>query len=207
MSNELIKKLREEIDRKHREAVQALETVAAYVIDSQITAPAAQAIQAAAAKKTTSIPAGKVKTVDVVLGAITSQAKTVEQLSVELGLPESKIRAVLYSKFVKPRVSRSTIGKKTGFRLKQVSSGGNQLGNANGDVSAASLVRAALASHPDGMAAGQVMAQISPDLDRMGLSKKAAGAALYNLKERGRATYNAQTGVYKLVASTEKTQA
>lgn len=191
--NDAISTLRMEIDRKYKEAIQALETISGYL--SALPAEPGQQRQVerpiAESDKTR---------VSIVLAAIAQDYKTVEQLESELGLEDHAIRAVLYSKFVKAKIQRKKLGKKFAFRCKPTAPAQSAPASNNGHAageSAASLVRDVLTKHPNGLTAGDVVAKVSADLERIGSNKAAVGAALYNMKNRGKVSHD-ETGVYRL---------
>src|SRR4051794_18947211 len=111
----LIAMLRDEIERKYREALAALDTISGYVS----TAPAPSNVTAVPAKTPTLFIGASHSNVDRVLGALnTHDAKTVAQIHAETGLPEEAVRAVLYAKAAAKRVHRKKIGNLTAFALK-----------------------------------------------------------------------------------------
>jgi len=187
---DLVTTLRQEIDRKHSEAIQALETIAAY-LTSTPDSPASAVVTVGSPATNSSNKTRVAK----VLAAIARDFKTVDDLATELRLPEASVRAVLYSKFVKTRVSRGKIGKKVAFRSKAATPA-----SSNGSArSAAGLVKDILAANPAGLTSADVNAKIATELASIGGNSKAVAAALYKLKKSKLATHDT-AGVYRLVS-------
>lgn len=190
-----IASLREQIDRKHQEAIRALETIAGYLTEAPsnpITDQRPKSIQLAHG-------GGKGTRVDRVMAALATEAyKTVEQIEEETKLPDYAVRAVLYSKFVKPKVVSKKIDKRVAFRLKSSSS--KQASNGE-EKSVAAMVRDLLSEHPDGLSAAAINAALCDEVERRNGNKAAIGAALYNGKDRGKLLHDEKAGLYSLVAA------
>src|SRR4051794_33234834 len=88
----IITVLRDEIEKKYREALAALDTISGYV--SAVPSP-----QPLMVKKPAPAASGSQSKVDRVYGALDTQnPKTVAQIHAQTGLAEEAVRAVLYSK-------------------------------------------------------------------------------------------------------------
>ena len=199
--------LRQQIDTKYQEAIKALDTIKSYLLDvtpsPDLPAPAAPPTPSTpvpTAKETRPRAAGGKKTrVDIVLDAVSSDYKTVEQISVATKIAEAKVRAVLYSKSVKDKVQHKKIDKKLAFRLKAARTQHAHNG-AVADVSTAALVRNVLAKHPEGLDTRH----ITQEVEKFGGGKPATTAALYNMKTRGTLLHEPDTGIYTLPPAAER---
>ena len=189
INKSLADSVREEIERKYRDALQAFETIKEYLADQR----ALDSLGERPPPKTP--PSGT--TVERVLGAIASEYKTVEQLQLELGLEEGAVRGVLYSKYVK--ISKKKVGKKMAFRQKKHETAGVPATGKSG-VSVASLVRDALGNNKDGLSAMQVFKSLNDDLSRIGGTDRAVYAALARMKKTGQLAHDQSTGIYRLVS-------
>jgi hypothetical protein len=187
--------LRQQIERKYREAIQALDTLAEY-----LEAPSAGSLTSHAQKPVKAVSANKGTTVERVLAVIGDMHKTVQEIHEETGLSEESVRAVLYSKFVRPKLHSKKVGKRTAFRVSRtpaVSASNSDAQNGE-QKSAAALVRGALARHPKGLTAAEITATVGDQVEKMTGSKAAIGAALYNGKKRRHLEQDEVSGVYTL---------
>lgn len=190
-SETLVATLRAEIERKYREALQALDTLSGYLSGASIPSPSPPPpLQETAAHD----PDAGTR-VDRVMGALSTTFKTVDDLSKELNLPEQAIRAVVYSKFVKAKIASRKIGKKMAFGVKPKAPVVK-----TSEVSVASLVRESLAKHPQGMTPAQVTADIAGELEKIGGAKGAVTAALYNMKKGGKVIHDENVGTYRVAS-------
>jgi hypothetical protein len=195
-----IASLREQIDRKHREALKALETIAGYLTEASSDPLAIEppATPARDARPPGMHRGGRTTRVDRVLAVLNEREfKTVEQIETETKLPDHAVRAVLYSKFVLHRLARTRINKRMAFKLKR-----QAILESNGEPkSAAALVREAIAQFPDGLTVAAINAAIGDQIQKMTGSKAAIGAALYNGKKRGKLLYDEESGKYTTCTS------
>ncbi|MEX0739574.1 MAG: hypothetical protein WD071_09555 [Pseudohongiella sp.] len=195
--NSLVVSLRQQIERKYREAIQALETLSEYLEGNQ-DGPSTKSPAAVFVSAPFQVPGGT--TVEQVLAVLGDTHKTVQQIHAETGISEESVRAVLYSKFVKPKLHRKKVGKRTGFRMLRATANSSAFSSdSNGEKkSAAALVREVIAKYPDGLTAAAITAAVGEQVEKMTGSRAAIGAALYNGKNRGQLIYHEGSGTYSL---------
>jgi hypothetical protein len=200
-SESLVKTLRAEIDRKHQEAVKALETLSAYLSDAQLkdalpSDPVARIVSAKPEKVRSSPRGSKVARV---LSAISSEPKTARQVADELGMKIQHVRAVLYSNSVKKHISKKQVGNLITFCQKHHTVSDK---SANGEeITTASLVRDVLAKHPNGLTPTEIRAEIADALAKSGGTENTVGSALYNMKKKGKLAHDVSSGTYRLVGA------
>lgn len=190
----LVQVLREQIDRKHRDAIGALEVLRDYL-------EAAAIPNGATVPEKKEIPepdvGGYGSRVDVVLASIQKEFKTVTRIGLDTGLSEDSVRAVLYGKAVHSKLQSRSISGKKAFRLKPAISAAQ---GGHGAENVAELVRSAFRKHPEGLTAGQLMDSLSTEHELTAAFKKAVGAALYNMTRKSKKlSHNAESGVYKMI--------
>lgn len=191
----IVATLRQEIERKYKEALQALETLSGYIGEQSPPAVTGSSSAVVKSVERTVSRNSNLSNVDIVYGALTTgEYKTVEQIHASTGLAEERIRAVLYAKAAKKRLNSKNIGKLKGFCLKTPSpaaqAGGQQ-------ITTASLVRDVFAKHPAGLSTSDVVDKLSDDLNRIGGNRKAVSAAIFHMKETGNLAYDESTGIYR----------
>lgn len=193
---QLIAKLREEVDKKCRAQHKALDDLAADLLGQRTSPPNGERTRAILLPSAPLPQPGQQSTVQRVLGAIAHEYKTVSAIAEELGLPENKVRAALYSKFVRRRRSNRLVDGVAQFKAKpdevarKLSSG--NVRNLAGEV------RTLLGATPQGLTAGQVVSALKAGNAK---EKKAIGAALYNMKQSGKVLQD-ESGVYRMIAQT-----
>jgi hypothetical protein len=194
--NSFVDELREQINKKHREALHALEIIAAY-LDEPVNKATEKHRQESESQgdNESSVASGETR-VDRVLQVIVDTFKTVEDIASETKLAENAVRAVLYSKFVKKRLNHKKLGKKMGFRLKAPATEAA----AGGAATVAALVRDLLSRNPNGLRSSDIRSELSDALEKSHASSDVVGAALYNMKKSGKVHHEKSTGIYRLVA-------
>lgn len=190
----IVSSLRQEIERKYKEALQALETLSGYIGEQSPQAATGSNTVVKSVERTVS-RISNMSNVDIVYGALTTgEYRTVEQIHASTGLAEERIRAVLYAKSAKKRVNSKSIGKLKGFCLKSSSPASQASGQ---QTTTASLVRDVFAKNPSGLSTSDVVDRIADDLNRIGGNRKAVSAAIFHMKETGNLAYDESTGVYR----------
>jgi hypothetical protein len=98
------------------------------------------------------------------------------------------------------------MGKTMGFKCKGTEANTHK---QNGDLhpqteepTVASLVRDALARSPNGLLAPEISRSVASDIEKIGGKMTAIGAALYNMKKRGKLAHDENSGRYTLVKPT-----
>jgi hypothetical protein len=193
-TNQTLDELRAQIERKYREALNALEIVSAYVGDTtSASAPTKPKTEYAHQEKP---DAGEAATkVDRVLGSITSEFKSVEQIAAELNLPQIAIRAALYSKHVRTRVTKKKEGTKTVFKVKAASAHAERNGDGH---NMAAMTRVLLVQNPNGLTTPQIVAKIAEDIGKEATNTSAISSALHHMKKRNEVSHN-EDGTYRLI--------
>jgi hypothetical protein len=191
MSDTLLATVREQINKKHRDAIQALETIKTYLVSTDIPeADEPTHTQPVVNRGSTEKYGSRVS---LVLNAIGREFKTVEKISDELGLPEAVVRAVLYSKAVKPKVYKRKINKKLAFKGRPIRI---PVRNKIEGESVAGLVKNLIDASPNGIATATITSQLNGQLEKIGGTRAAIGAALHNLKKRTRIRHDEEAGLY-----------
>ena len=198
--NSLVESLRNQIEQKYQDALKALDILATYIADqsgaTDLPRPkphqGVQPLVTRTARGYSGVASGT--TVNRVLSVISDSYKTVQEIAVATELTEDAVRAVLYSKSVKPKMATKKLGKLTTFKVKS-----SVLAAANGEKpSAAALVRALIAKHPEGLTTASITETLGDEVERLTGSKAAIGAACYNGKSRGQLTYDELDGTYRI---------
>jgi hypothetical protein len=117
-TSSLVETLRSQIEKKHRDALQALETLAVYLDESARLALVKHEVEPHGSLLSRRIRKNIETRASRIFRAIGHEFKTVEQIEAETGLPQNAVRAALYSKSASTKLNRKKIGTKMAFRLK-----------------------------------------------------------------------------------------
>jgi hypothetical protein len=202
VTKESLAELRQQIEQKYREALQALNVVSAYISNPEAASGIAAAPVNVGVRVLPPEPSrGELSRVDRVLGAISSrQFKTADQIATELGETPSDVRAVLYATAVKSKVQKKKEkGQPIAFRLRLAASKARSSADGN-SPGAAALVRQVLGASPAGLTAREITAKIGAQVEAKLCSQAPIGSALFNMKKRGKITRDEETGLYRLGA-------
>jgi hypothetical protein len=190
----LIAKLREELERKYKAQLDAIASLEAHLLggNETMTIPPPPPPVVTANRKDRG--SGHGSQVQHVLNAVGDDFKSVAQIAEETGMTLHRVRAVLYSEHVKPKLVRKKDGGLAIFKKRPDAATDTKAGSSAPGETAAAQVQSVLARASKPITFADICQTIGPSLNR-----KAAAAAIYYLKKTGKATHNENTGAYQLV--------